>query len=140
MVGKVREFNTRGPKWLADRVMRGALKFKEFAKAGCPVEKGDLRESIGNPMKEGIFDVSPKGLSIKVGTTIFYAGIVEEGIRTAYVIRAKERGVLAWVDKAGNVHFAHKVRHPATKGKFFMKKAAAETRQFLQKLPPGGIA
>lgn len=139
MIGKIREFSTRGPEWARAKVMRGALKFKEFAKDGCPVDTGRLRDSIGEPTKEGIFDVSAKGLSISVGTKISYAGIVDKGIPTPYTIVGK-KSVLRWIDKSGKVHFAWRVRHPPFKGKFFMENAAVRTREFLQHEPTGGIA
>lgn len=136
---RIRAFNTRGGIWIQQRVLAGGLMFKEVAKEGCPVATGHLKESIGNPAMDGIFKVSPKGFSIEVGTKVPYAGIVDRGIKLPYKIKPKEKEVLKWEDNLGREFFATEVIHPGFKGAFFMERAALATKNYLRKLPPGGI-
>ena len=65
-----------------------------FCKIECPVDLGHLRASIGNPRKEGIFDVTRNAVAF--GTAVKYAFPVEFGT-TSYWIRPKPpKGYLAW--------------------------------------------
>jgi len=51
-----------------------------LCKIECPVDTGRLKESIGNPTKEGIFDVTRN--AVVFGTAVDYAFHVEFGHRT----------------------------------------------------------
>lgn len=125
----IRNLNTRMMTESVKNTLLIAKAFKKNAKEGCPVLKGDLKDSIGNPRKNGIWEVSKNGLRIKVGTRIKYAAAVEHGIKRPYWIKAKDGKVLAfhW-KKVGRKVFFSKVKHPKIKGKFFMRNASIKTK------------
>jgi len=122
-----RNWNTRMGKRGRDIALATALYFKSQAQNNCPVLTGKLRNSIGNPQYGGIWDVSAGGLRITVGTKVPYAIPVERGVKQSYTISAKPGKVLAFKWKGRQV-YVKSVTHPSFKGKFYMRKAAATTR------------
>lgn len=90
-----------------------------YCKINCPVDTGRLRGSIGNPMKEGIFDVTRN--SVAFGTAVYYAFDQEFGT-APYLIEPGSKGFLAWKDKATGKYIYTKkaVHHPAMPGRHYM--------------------
>lgn len=119
----LREYNT---KMVAGRAREITLYYaQEYIKAAkdlCPVVTGRLRDSIGNPSKEGIYEVSSKGYRINIGTNVPYAPAVEVGVKKPWVIKSK-RKALRFKGKDGEYHYAKEVIHPPMQGKFFMTRA-----------------
>ena len=66
-------------------------------KINCPVKTGRLRGSIGNPAKDGIFQMVPSGAGAGVmfGTAVDYAMDVEMGTKP-HIIKPVKAKVLAW--------------------------------------------
>lgn len=128
---KLRSFNTKMQDFSRALVMKQALVFKDVAQQGCPEGKtGDMKDSIGNAThKYGIWEVSEKGLSIKVGSSHPAILIVENGACRHDIVPKKAGGVLRFRTKTGDLVFAKKVNHPGFKGKHFMKKAAFEAKR-----------
>lgn len=114
---------------------QAGLKGVGFCKLECPVDLGGLRASIGNPNKNGVFDVTRN--SVIFGTAVHYAFHVELGTRP-HIISPKAppagKGFLAWKDKKTKewIYTKKPVHHPGTKGTHFMLKG-------VQKAVPGII-
>ncbi len=94
-----------------------------YCKIECPVDLGGLRVSIGNPLKDGIFDVTRN--SVIFGTAVDYAFHVHYGTRP-HLIKPKPKpagkGFLAWKDKETGewIYTKKAVKHPGTKANPFM--------------------
>ncbi len=130
----IRNWNTRVAEKSARISHTLALAFKYKARANCPRRTGRLQDSIGNPAKEGIWDLSEKGLRIRVGTNVPYAIPIEMGVNHEWNIPIMPKTkpgdyLIFYWPKIGKWCFARQVTHPAMKGKFFMKRAAAEVRR-----------
>ena len=119
MTANIREFNTRAKQKCKTAVKMYARQYIETAKEFCPKRTGRLRNSIGNPNKEGIYKMSPNGLSVTIGTKVPYCTIVENGIRFPYPITPKNKKWLKFKYK-GKTIYAKKVTHPSMEGKWFM--------------------
>jgi len=91
VLGQKVDMNT--PIVLAAAGHRGA----DYCKMNCPVVYGELRASIGNPAKNGIFQIAPAGvgMGIMFGTAVSYAIPVEEGTKP-HIIKPVKAKVLAW--------------------------------------------
>ena len=127
ITANVRDFSTKMAAFGAKLVMRQALIFKAVAQEGST---GEMKESIGNPgHKYGVWEVSKKGLSIKVGSKHPAVMIVETGAKKHLIKPKSPSGTLRFKDKSGNVIFRKQVNHPGFKGKFFMAKAAREAKR-----------
>lgn len=126
----VRSFNTKILHFSRMLVLRQATRYKDVAQEGCPKKTGEMKESIGNPNhKYGVWEVSPKGLSIHVGSSHPAILIVENGARP-HPIDAKNHDFLKFKhSKTGKWVFIEHVKHLGFKGKFFMRKAAFETKR-----------
>ena len=78
---------------------RAGHKGADYCKKNCPVVYGDLRASIGNPMKEGIFEVKKNvfgsALGVMFGTAKEQGIWVEEGTKP-HIIRPVKAKMLAW--------------------------------------------
>ena len=85
----------------------------------APRRTGTLKRSItvSNPM------LGAEGLTaiIRAGAGIKYAPYVEFGTRP-HEIRPRRAKVLHWISEGEHV-FARRVRHPGTRGQFFMRRA-----------------
>lgn len=126
----VRSFNTKMQDFGRMIVLRQATLYKDIAQEGCPKKTGEMKESIGNPEhKYGIWEVSQKGLSIHVGSNHPAILIVENGARP-HPIDAKNHTFLKFKhSKTGKWVFTEHVEHPGFKGKFFMRRAAFESKR-----------
>jgi len=131
---RIREFNTRNitkksvalNKKRADRFIKIAKEnYSRYA-----YNTGRLSESIGNPSKDGIYRVSPQGLSIEVGTKVDYALTVENGADayTIYPVNAKR---LRFV-KNGKVIFTTHSKIPKRQGKYILTMSAIETKAVME--------
>lgn len=65
-----------------------------FCVLECPVDLGGLRASIGNPTKDGIFNVTRN--SVVFGTAVDYAFHVHFGTRPHLISPKPPKGFLAW--------------------------------------------
>ena len=127
---QVRSFNTKIQDFGRALVLRQATLYKESAQQGCPEKTGEMKDSIGNPAhKYGVWEVSQRGLSIKVGSSHPAILIVENGACRHEIVPKQSSGVLRFRTKAGDLVFAKRVNHPGFKGKFFMRKAAFEAKR-----------
>lgn len=102
---------------------KGGEKIKEIAVMNTPVDTGELRGAWQRlPAVPEVRDGVPTWRST-VRNPTKYAGYVENGTgiygpnHAPYVIRPKlPGGVLRWVGKDGQVHFAKSVLHPGSPG------------------------
>lgn len=127
----MRELNTRLGEDGVKNTFKIAKYFQERARARCPVRTGRLHESIGNPTRDGIWEVSKGGLRITVGTKVEYALAIEMGVNEPYIIKAKANGKklkFSWNKMGGSIFFFKQVKHPRTRGKFFMRKAGIDVQ------------
>lgn len=83
----------------------------------CPVDTGNLR--AGGRMKMVIRSVGPAGIVEYIAK---YAAAVEDG-SGPHIIRARKKKALRFVVD-GQVVFAKSVRHPGTRPRPFLSKAA----------------
>lgn len=90
---------------------------------------GNLRQSIGNPSKQGIYKLTATRdlIKLEVGTKVPYCVIVEKGIAHRWLIPPKPMPKGRWMkfywEKIGRIVFAKQVKHPEMKGKFYMTHA-----------------
>lgn len=126
----VRSFNTKMQDFARMIVLRQANLYKDVAQAGCSEKTGEMSESIGDPNhKYGIWEVSMKGLSINVGSSHPAILIVENGAKPHIIVPKTKTGVLRFRTDTGDLVFTKRVNHPGFKGKFFMRRAAFETKR-----------
>lgn len=130
IAASMRELNTKLGIDGVKNTFKIAKYYQERARARCPVRTGRLYESIGNPARDGIWETSQGGLRITVGTKVEYALALEMGIREPYIIKAKGGKTLkfTWAKMGGNIFFFKQVKHPRTRGKFFMRKAGIDVK------------
>jgi hypothetical protein len=111
-----------------------------FAKELCPVDTGELKNSImwamhnsDGEFNKGGGELAPYKARLRhphsteegyVGSGSDHAGPIETGVAKAYYIRAKPGKMLAWKGKDGKMHFASKVLHPPTKAQPYLRPAA----------------
>ncbi len=125
VISGIRNFKIRQLKKSRLAVMTYVREFMREAKRNAPVMTGRLRDSIGNPSKEGILRISPKGLSAQVGTAVPYSTIIEMGATKEWVIAAKKMKYLRFSGATGGQYiFSKRVKHPPIKGKHFMLRAS----------------
>jgi hypothetical protein len=85
----------------------------------CPVDTGRLRASGRMQFREGAR--GPRG---RVEYPVRYAAAVHDGTGP-HIIRARKKKALRF-QYHGQVVFAKSVRHPGTRGRPFLRRAAAE--------------
>lgn len=110
---------------LLDTLMQAATYIAETMKSLCPVDTGNLRDSIG---------VRSQGDSIVIGPDLEqapYAGYVEFGT-APHEIRPKTAKALRFTI-GGQVVFARVVHHPGTKPAYYVARAF---EQWLERLGP----
>lgn len=110
---------------LMKTLMGAATHIAESMKTHCPVDTGNLRDSIG---------VHSQGDSIVIGPDMSvapYAGYVEFGTKP-HDIRPKDAKALRFT-VGGKVVFASVVHHPGTQPAYYVAKAFQE---WLDKLGP----
>jgi hypothetical protein len=96
---------------------------------------GELEESIGNPARNGIFQLSDKGFSLIIGTRVEHAPHINYGTNP-HAIKAKNKKTLAFKDKYGKKIFRRQVMHPGIdkeECKFFMDRAVNEANRILMR-------
>jgi HK97 gp10 family phage protein len=113
------------------------------AKNEAPVRTGRLRSSIHSDVHE-----TATGAEGRVGTTVSYATTVELGTKSEYPITAHKTALMIPISSSAGVFgggklsggarsgqqvaFFHRVKHPKTEGRFFMRHALEETRPLIQ--------
>lgn len=114
----VKELGPRGEQLLTDFKERGSLLVTKEMRFQAPMgPTGFLRESIDRR-------ITPKGFT--VWPRAKYAIFVEEGTRP-HMIFPRRAKVLRWYGPYGNPIFAKYVKHPGTKGRFFVRKTKLVT-------------
>lgn len=107
-------------------VAETAVRVESSAISRAPVDKGNLKKSMGRKLYRG-------GLAAEVYNTAEYAPDVEFGTRP-HEIRPKKGKLLSWM-KNGKRFFARKVNHPGTKAQPFLFPAWEEHRpQYLEEI------
>jgi hypothetical protein len=110
----------------------GKQKLREFSRATqsrakvlSPVDKGRMRASIKIVYSGGLGGVG--NLRSKIGPTVDYAVMVEDGTRP-HIIRPRNKRALRFrPGGSGRYVFAKFVRHPGTRPQPFMDRALVET-------------
>lgn len=97
-----------------------AILVQTEAKILCPVDTGRLRQSIGWSMHGS----SPETMSVRVGSNVKYALVVEKGHGEIRPVRAK---ALRFPVKGGRVVYAKKVRPVA--GQPYLRPALHAVRR-----------
>lgn len=132
----LREYNTNDVVGKSRAILRYYVNsFIEAWRHEAPVKTGRLRDSCGNPSKEGILEFSPQGFGAVVGSAVWYTMIVNNGIQKSYRIITARSGMntgaaLRFKGADGQMHYAKEVVHPPVQGKFFIERAMmiAETK------------
>lgn len=100
-------------------IRKGAFAIERDAKILCPVDTGNLRNSIGVDITgDGRFG----GIGAIIGPTANYGLPVETGVPHPYIIRAKDGGFLRFTID-GRVIYARQVTHPASLPRPYMAPA-----------------
>jgi hypothetical protein len=94
--------------------------------------QSSLRESIGNPTKDGIYKYSETSdeMILEVGTKRKEMIWIELGVKP-HPISTSGRALVFNDRKSQKKIFAKRARHPGFKGKFAMTSALAETKSEL---------
>jgi hypothetical protein len=119
--------NPRNAKLTAQRVgivevTNLCRKIQNQATIDCPVDNGRLRS--GHHMGVKVLQTKVKG---RVYNDTSYAAAVHDGTR-AYTIRARKKKALRF-EAGGTVIFRKAVKHPATKGRPWLRDAAERVAQ-----------
>jgi len=146
---KIREFNTHlrkaGTLLAKTEADLSIKRVKEEIKRIRLRKSNELYDSIGNPAKGGIYEVSSKGYRITVGTTVPQGIIHEYGISSSWVIEPKSKKWLKFYwPKAGKNIYVKKVVHPPLPGKYFMLRGSLRAHEEMVQIAPrilkaGGI-
>lgn len=118
-IGKLKAYQVSKRLGIRRVVMETAVRVESGAISRAPVDKGNLKKSMGRKTYKG-------GMAAEVYNTAEYAPHVEFGTRP-HEIRPKKGRLLSWV-KSGKRIFARKVRHPGTKAQPFLFPAWEEQR------------
>jgi phage gpG-like protein len=95
-------------------IVKGANDIEVDGKIFCPVDTGNLRNSIST-------DIGT--LEAEIGPTADYGIYVELGVPHSYIIRAKDGGMLHFVVDGHEV-FVKQVTHPPSAPRPYMGKSA----------------
>lgn len=110
-IGKLKAYQVSKRLSIRQIVMETAVRVESGAISRAPVDKGNLKRSMGRKIHQG-------GMAAEVYNTAEYAPHVEFGTR-AHEIRPKKGKLLSWI-KGGKRIFARRVRHPGTKAQPFL--------------------
>lgn len=95
-------------------IVKGAHDIEADGKIFCPVDTGNLSNSISS-------DIAT--LQAEIGPTADYGVFIELGVPHSYIIRAKDGGMLHfWVN--GDEVFVKQVLHPPSPPRPYMGKSA----------------
>jgi hypothetical protein len=103
---------------------QGSEETMNFMRGIVPIKKGLLRNGITR-------NITPQGFT--VGPTASYGKAVDQGTRAHDIFPSKAH-VLHWFGPDGKSIFATHVRHPGTKGRFFIKQTKETMKTVLKQL------